>query len=132
VLLEVILALVLFVAAAAVVSSGVGAAMQSVDRQRMELHAVNLAVSVLSEIQMGTRSLQSPGPDKFPRPFEAWSWQTAAAPAEDDLGEASSLTRVEIIIRHANPDVTYRLAQWIPAAGGASPSTSTPGAEVLP
>ena len=48
VLLEVVLALVLFVAAAAVIASAINASLESVERQKLNLHAANLAVTVLS------------------------------------------------------------------------------------
>ncbi len=83
VLLEVVLALGLFVAAAAVVSASLNASLESVDRLRLNLHAVNLAVSVLSELQLGTRAVETgSGPQPFEPPFEQWGWEVFLTPLE--------------------------------------------------
>jgi type II secretory pathway pseudopilin PulG len=113
VLLEVILALVLFVAAAAVVTSAVNASLDSVDRQRLTSHAVNLASSVLAELQIGARSAALVGPEEFAAPFEGWTWELELQPMESDAGETTPLTRVEVVIRHKEPAMVYRLAQVI-------------------
>ena len=119
VLLEVILALVLFVAAAAVISSAINASLQSVERQRLNLHAANLATTVLSELQLGQRSLETTGPEAFRAPFEHWTWQLVPASREARLLEAEALTVVEVIVRHEDPPVVLRLAQSIKAGRGA-------------
>ena len=111
VLLEVILALVLFAAAAAIIGAGIHSAINGVERQRLNAHAVNLAVSVISEIQMGLRTVESVGPDSFENPFEHWSWELILTPTETEAGEASDLTRVEVIVRHDDPALVHRLTQ---------------------
>ena len=111
VLLEVVLALVLFAATAAIVGAGMHAAIDSVERQKLNTHALNLAVSVLSEIQMGFRTVESVGPESFNSPFDHWTWQIILTPTENEAGELSDLTRVEVVIRHDDPVVVQRLAQ---------------------
>lgn len=111
VLLEVVLALVLFAAAAAIIGAGMHSAISSVERQKLNLHAVNLAASVLSEIQMGFRSVESVGPESFDSPFDHWTWQLILAPTETEAGEPSDLTRVEVIVRHDDPALVHRLTQ---------------------
>lgn len=113
VLLEVILALVLFVAAAAVVTSAVNASMDSVDRQRLTTHAVNLASSVLAELRIGARSAAIAGPEEFEAPFEGWSWELVLQPLESDTSGSIPLTQVEVVIRHLDPPLVYRLAEVI-------------------
>src|SRR6188474_1162503 len=56
VLLEVVLAIVLFAAAAAVVGMALKASIDGAQRLRLSTHAGNLAVTVISELQMGLRS----------------------------------------------------------------------------
>lgn len=119
VLLEVILALVLFVAAAAVVTSAVNASMDSVERQRLTTHAVNLAASVLAELRMGARSMAIVGPEEFEAPFQGWSWQLELTPMELETGGVAPLTRVEVVIRHLDPPLVYRLAEMIRPAKAA-------------
>ncbi|MSU60839.1 MAG: hypothetical protein EXS31_00335 [Pedosphaera sp.] len=111
VLLEVVLALVLFVGTVAIVTSAMNSALDGVERQKLDLHASDLAVSVLSELQMGARSIDTAGPDAFAPPFENWTWQLALTPTETETGDNSGLTRVEVVIRHKEASVVHRLAQ---------------------
>jgi type II secretory pathway pseudopilin PulG len=126
VLLEVVLALLLFVAAAAVITGGIHASLTSVERMRLTTHAANLAVSVMSELQLGIRSTSLSGPESFDPPFENWTWELVAAPAELDMEETTPWTQVEVIIRHPDPALTFRVSQLIqpspaaPAGGTAS------------
>jgi hypothetical protein len=120
VLMEVIIALFIFVAAAAIVTSGINASMQSVERQRLSAQSLDLAVSVISEVQMGLRSAAGGGPEAFGAPFDEWTWELQSTPLQSDSGEASSLTKVEVVIRHKTSPMVQRLAQVIRPA---SPKT---------
>ena len=111
VLVEVVLALALFVAAAAVISGGLSASMDSIERLRLNAHAADLAVSVLSEMQMGTLAMEGNAAQPFDPPFEDWTWEVQLAPVDDGAGEETRLTRVEAIIRHLQPPLVYRLTQ---------------------
>ncbi len=116
-LLEVVLALLLFVAAVAVVSSAMNSAMASVERQRLSLHAANLAFSVHAELDLGLRASELLGPEAFGPPFDEWTWQLASSSLENPSGGASGssddggLTMIEVVIRNTNSPVVYRLAQ---------------------
>jgi len=111
VLLEVVLALLLFVAAVAVVSSALNASVNSVERQRLAMHAANLAATVHAELDLGIRSAESPGPEGFPPPFDAWTWEIAQGGIETDATQPSGYTRVEVVIRSTNAPTVFRLAQ---------------------
>ncbi len=119
VLLEVVLALVLFVGAAAVITGGLNTSVNSVERLRLNTHAANLATSVLAELQLGARTTELLGPEPFEPPFENWTWELQITPLEEDLGESIATSqsqsytcsRVEVIIRHKNESVVYRLTQ---------------------
>jgi hypothetical protein len=113
VLLEVILALVLFVAAAAIVTAGINASLDSVERQHRRAHAADLAITVMSELQMGLRSASLSGPTDFEPPFDEWTWEAQLSASEVGGGEAPALTSVEVIIRHKQSPVVHRLAQTI-------------------
>ena len=113
VLLEVVLALVLFAAAAAIIGAGLHSAINGVERQKLNAHAVDLAISVLSEIQMGLRKPESGEPEPFESPFDHWSRQILLTPTETETGEAGELTRVEVIIRHDDPAFVQRLTQVV-------------------
>ena len=118
-LLEVILALTLFVGAAAIVTSGMNASSGSLDRQRLNTHAGNLAATVLAEIQLGIRSTSEVGEQPFAAPFDKWTAELSITPTETETGEASGLLRVEVIIRHAESTLVRRLAQVIRVPRGA-------------
>ena len=129
VLLEVLLALALFVAAAAIVTASMNASLEGLDRLKLNTHAVNLAVTVFSELQLGSRAVEVNGAQAFEPPFQDWSWELALTPSETETGESGGLTQVEVIIRRKDPDVVYRQAQLLklekskPAATG-PPATS--------
>ncbi len=112
-LLEVILALALFVVAAAIVTSGMSASTDSLDRQRRHTHAANLAATVLAEIQLGIRPTSEAGEQPFAEPFAQWTSELVVTPTETEAGEASGLLRVEVIIRHQESALVRRLAQVI-------------------
>jgi hypothetical protein len=120
VLLEVILALVLFVAAAAVIGSALSSSADSIERLRLGVHADNLAASVVAELEMGNRSAAVPGPAPFEAPFTNWTWQIV--PPAGDLPGAP----FEIIVRHESGSPVRRLAQVIQLPGGSFSSTNSP------
>ncbi|NBV20939.1 MAG: hypothetical protein EBS05_02945 [Proteobacteria bacterium] len=113
VLLEVLLALALFVSAAAIVTSGMNASSDNLERQRLNTHAANLAATVLAEIQLGIRPTTEAGEQPFLPPFELWTSELVVSPTETESGEASGLLRVEVIIRHKEATLVRRLAQVI-------------------
>ena len=112
-LLEVLLALVLFVAAAAIITASMNASMEGLERLKLNTHAGNLAASVLAELQLGIRVADANGEQMFEKPFEEWTWELTRTSAETESGEASGLTQIEVIIRRKNPDLVYRLAQLL-------------------
>ena len=117
-MLEVVLSLLLFVAAVAVVSSAISASMDTVERQRFAMHAGNLAATLHAEIDMGLRGTEMGGPEPFAKPFEGWTWQVGQQGTGSEVGEASGLASVEVIIRNTNSAAVYRLAQLHKAAKG--------------
>ena len=111
-LLEVVLALLLFVATVAVVSGALNSSMASLDRQRFAVHAANLAATVHAELDLGLRTSESLGPEPFEKPFDSWTWQLVPAGMENKTtGEESGLTAIEVVIRNTNSAGVYRLAQ---------------------
>lgn len=114
VLLEVVLALVLIAAAAAVIGAGLSASIDRVDRLKLNAHAADLAVSVMSELQMGSKALSGEGPEAFETPFEGWTWQAQAEITTDEkVRDTGRTKKVEVIIRHEDPPVVHRLCQVI-------------------
>lgn len=130
-LLEVLLAVALFAAAAAIVTSALNASMGSLERQRLGLQALNLAASTLAEIQLGLRPAAAQGQQPLPAPMDAWTTEVLTAPMEQSAATGpSGLTRVEVVIRHRESPVVQRLGEVVraqPATNGAPPGSSTPG-----
>jgi len=125
VLLEVVLALFLFVAAATVISSGLSASVKEVDRLRLNIHARNLAATVLAEMQMGIRTVESSGPNAVDPPFDLWVWQAAVGPVPDAVGGLNTLQKVEIVARHKFEPVVFRVTQFLPPVIQVSPPAGT-------
>lgn len=127
VLLEVLLALMLFAATAAIITSSMNAAMTGLERLKQNTHAVNLAATVFAELELGLRPAEVGGEQIMPKPFEAWTCELATMGAETESGEASGLTQVEVILRHKDSELVYRQMQWLklPEATPGSPSTLT-------
>ncbi len=113
VLLEVVLGLVLFVAAAAIVTAGMNASMDSLNRLRLKTHAMNLAVSVLSELRMGARTAEGTPSGTFDPPYEDWNWELQLQPVQGEPGDTNQLMRVEVVVRHSEEPIVQRLTQWM-------------------
>jgi type II secretory pathway pseudopilin PulG len=113
VLLEVLLALMLFAGAAAVVTTAFNSSVASLERQKLGFQALNLAASVLAEVQLGIRSATSDAPTPFEPPFEDWTWQTSLIPTETSGGDPAGLPRLEVVVRHKNSPMVQRLGQVV-------------------
>ncbi len=118
VLLEVVLALALFVVAASILTSGMSSSLDAVDRLRLNAHAADLAVTTLSEMQLGLKSVSLNGPEPFEPPLEQWSWEIVATPLEIDFESTGAAQRIEVVIRYAEDSLVYRLSQVMPVDAG--------------
>jgi type II secretory pathway pseudopilin PulG len=112
-LLEVILALVIFAAAATIIGIGLNSSIGAVDRLRMGAHAVNFATTVFSELQIGARSLAETGPEPFGPERPGWTWEIISSPWGENDNGAPALTRVEVIIRQEDAGFVHRATQVI-------------------
>ncbi len=118
VLLEVLLAMMLFVLSAGVILGAVQASINSVRRIRLQARAANLAVTLLSEIQMGLAERKDEGPTAYEEPLQDWTWQVIT----EDLTEpadAPPLLRVSVIVENPGEGFSYRLVQLFPDDGPA-------------
>lgn len=113
VLLEVVLALVLIAGAAAVIGAGLSASIDRVERLKLNAHAADLAVSVMSELQMGSKVISEDGPETFEAPFDAWTWEVQAEVTDQKIRDTGRTKKVEVIIRHEDPPVVHRLCQVV-------------------
>ena len=127
ILLEVVLALALFVLAATIITGALNSSINEVKRLRLNTHANNLAASILSEMQMGVLPGDASGPNTFDPPFEQWTWQTTLAPVNEMVGATNPIQKVEVVIRHGTEPVVFRLTQFLPvAANGSTPVPANP------
>lgn len=124
-LLEVLLAVALFVAAAAVMTVALNASLSSLNRQRLAAQASNLAASILAELQLGIRPLATSARAQQEAPYADWSLELAVTPAESGAGEPTGAAQVEVIVRHQNEPIVQRLAQWLPLNRGGGTNTVT-------
>lgn len=122
VLLEVLLALGLFVFAAAIVTGGLNAAVERTLRLRAQTHTLDLAVSVVSEIQMGLRAPQAGGPEPFETPFEQWTWEIEVTPHSFGTETAPGLQLLTVIVRGQTPPTVQRLTTLFAPHRDATPS----------
>jgi type II secretory pathway pseudopilin PulG len=129
VLLEVILALVLFVAAAAILTATMNTSLASVERQKLSLQAENLASSVLAEIQLGARQIDSGTPIIFDPPFSDWSAEVTMTPTETEGGSASDLSLVEVVVKHTGSPLVQRQSQWLKLSSATPADTSASAIE---
>ena len=128
ILLEVVLALGLFAGAATVIALGINASVQAVYRLRLNTHASNLAISVMSEMQMQVRPVATLGPEAFLPPFGSWTYQIVVAPLEESPLEADALQSVEVIVRHSEEGIAQRLTHLFRSSDITSASGDTPSA----
>ena len=109
ILLEVIFAIVLFASAAAAVIGALNSCMQATGNIRLDAQSADLAVTLLSEIQMGLLPAVSDGPKPFDDPDRLdWTWEIATQQAEMPTTDLTPMVSVEVIITHVS-GYTYRL-----------------------
>lgn len=128
VLLEVLLAVALFVAAAAIATASLNSSLRSLERQRFQTHAIQLAASILAEIQIGIRPTSggNASAQPFDPPFQDWTWEIVIDSGPTDFAESNPLERVEVIVRHRSEPIVQRLAQRLPPPLPATDPTLLP------
>ena len=116
VLLEVVLALALFIGAATVISAGISASVDAVHRVRLQTHAANLAISIMSELKIGARPLAAVGPENLETPFDAWLYRVNLNASDTAVSETDSTRAVEVIVWHTEENVVHRVTQLFRAS----------------
>ena len=117
------MALVLFVAAATIITGGLSASVHEVEGLRLDAHASDLAATILSEMQLGIRQVEAGGPTAFDPPFDSWTWQTTVGPITAGPGDVSTLQKVEVVIRHQTASTVCHLTQFLPVSGTSDSSS---------
>jgi len=113
VLLEVVLALSLFFAAALVILAAVNSSLRTAQRVQMEAQASDLAVTLLSEVQMGLVPLTNDGPNEYEEEaLVGWTWEIVVTPEDEQPDPMiAPLLAVEVIIRNDFAGLDFRLVQ---------------------
>lgn len=116
ILLEVLFALALMLGASSVITGGLQASMDAVERMRNGMHGVNLAESLLSKIEMGLLDAESVEEESFSAPFESWSYDIEVEDLEEMSLSSSDreipvMQRVEVAIHNPEGKVVYRMSQ---------------------
>ncbi len=125
VLLEVVLALTLFVLAATVIGSALRSTATASHRIERDVRALNLAQTILTELVTGQLDLIDTPPTDFtekeeqegaaaePDPMlEGWTYEIET----EELVDLPSLLCVTVTVRHDEPDPAFcLLTQWMPA-----------------
>jgi len=119
VLLEVLLAMTLFVLAASVIASALRSTTTAAMRIRSKTQANNLAQTILAELATGQVELADTPPTDFSEeteegdivnPAEGWAYEITT----EELIDLPALTRVTIIVRHEDASqATGRITQWM-------------------
>jgi len=134
ILLEVLFALTLFFIAAGVVTGSLHTSMRAATLVKMTAKASDLAVTKLSEMQVGLQTIADTGPTPWATDgdLSQWTWQIATTPVDSMvILNGPTALRVEIIIRKPSQDFTYRLTQVLPPTSDESDS-ATQSAGVVP
>ena len=97
------------------ITAGINASVQAVHRVRLQNHAVNLAISLMSELQMHARPVAPIGPESFEPPFQDWLYRVAVEQGQESAGEPDSLRPVEVIVWNPEEGITHRLTQFFRA-----------------
>ncbi len=110
VLLEVVLALTLFVSAAAVIGAGLNQCLNAAYRLRTRTEAADLAVTLISEVQMGKIAPVTIGATAYDdEPLADWTWKMTAEQMDDVPG----LLLVTVTVTHEPSGVFHRLTEWM-------------------
>jgi hypothetical protein len=108
VLLEVVLALTVFVGMAMAVLASLATSVHSARHVGLEARAADLAVTRLSEMELGLVPIEDAGPEAYEDEALAdWTWQITVLPDVSELPDLD-ITRVEVAVRHTPSGYTFR------------------------
>jgi hypothetical protein len=132
ILLEVVMALTLFFITAAVVTGSMNVSLSAARNMKNDATAEDLAVTKLSELQMGVLPVVDAGPNSFADEdpnLDGWTWQvTTRELDEQTIDQGPQLKRVEIAVCHGPTCTVRRLVAILPASDGvADEATPAPG-----
>ncbi len=111
-LMEVVLALVLLAAFMGVVVGGFGASTRSLHRLELQARARDLAVTLLSQVQLGDLPPDAAGPEEYDselRPdLSGWTWELIAEDAQPPI-EGIQVKNLRAVIANESENYAYEL-----------------------
>ena len=120
ILMEVVLALTIFVVAATILHGALSASMLGVGRLRQENVATDLAVTRMSELMLAPDVIEAEGPYEFtddegdtPEWLAGWTWEVQLEAVSTSDPEAPEMNEIVVIIRHES-GVTRTLTRLLP------------------
>jgi len=120
VLLEVVLALAIFVGMAMTVLVGLSTSVRSARYLGLQTRAADLAVTCFSNLELGLLPAEDAGPEAYEdETLEDWTWQVAVQPVASELPDLD-LTSVEVTICHTPSGYTYTLCRLLTTAAETS------------
>ncbi|MFP4104927.1 MAG: hypothetical protein ACLFVU_02460 [Phycisphaerae bacterium] len=121
VLLEVVIALALFFAAAAICTGALHASVRTVSRLDLQAEAADLATTRMTRVQLELQheGLSDAGPEPFEEPWEDWSWEVSLADIDErpEQTESAPLNRVTVSVRHEPSGYRHSLVRLLPSGG---------------
>ena len=115
VLLEIVLALTIFVGMAMTVLAGLSTSVHSARNLGLQTRAADLAVTLFSQMELGLVAAEDAGPEAYEDEALAdWTWQVTVQPMAGELPELE-LTAAEVTIRHTPSGYTFRLSRLLTA-----------------
>ena len=117
VLIETVLALGLLLLATGTIVNGLTAGIKASERLEHEAHSMDLAITVLSRIEMGLLPASTQEPRAFGHPFGDWSHEIEIESLPNALAPGADpdrpLARVRVTIRHGELDHELSLSQLV-------------------
>ena len=116
-LLEVVLALSVFAVSASVLYTAFSSCGNAVRTERLGNRAVDLAVTVMSNVHLGIVDQADDGPNDFGEEYpelEGWEWTVAVEDTEDTL-RTEPMERVTVTVGNPSENIYTRLVEIMPA-----------------
>ena len=113
VLLEVVLALAIFVAVMSVVYMAFYSSQNGLRQVRLNNRAADLAYTVMSEIHLGLVDKANSGPNDYGEEYpelEGWQWQVSVETVAD-TGESEPMQQVTVTITNTDENATAELVE---------------------
>lgn len=121
VLLEIVLAMAIFLLAAGILYGSMNNALSRIRVIELQNRAADLAVSTLSEVRMGLLDPTSQGPESYDAELfperAGWQWELRAEDIAPDP-ELPPQTQLTVVISNPDRNFTYALAEQLPAGAG--------------